>query len=243
MMSREDSNQSTTLHHRILPHLRDKTTRTVVYLIAIFGFASLLMAGWIVRNRIFSPFTIDTKELESFNLTTETTNLDELKTKDTDQDGLTDYDEIYLYGTSPYIQDSDSDGLADAVEVKAGSDPNCSEGEQCTGIRLVAANTKLSDLLPQFSPTDESLKELTLNEFRKLLIDQGMTPTDVAAIPDEALLIAIDAIVSTDPPDELDISQLDDQAIRDFMIQAGLNEDEVNRIPPDELRELIKVLL
>ncbi len=45
------------------------------------------------------------------------------KEKDTDRDGLSDYDERYIYGTSPYDQDSDNDGYSDYDEVKAGTDP------------------------------------------------------------------------------------------------------------------------
>ncbi len=58
-----------------------------------------------------------------------------LKVTDTDKDGLSDYDEVYAYRTSPYIPDSDSDGYTDAEEVKTGNDPNCPKGSDCsTGI-------------------------------------------------------------------------------------------------------------
>ncbi len=53
------------------------------------------------------------------------------KQRDTDEDGLSDYDELTIYLTSPYIADTDSDGVADGTEVAAGGDPNCPQGQQC----------------------------------------------------------------------------------------------------------------
>ncbi len=44
-------------------------------------------------------------------------------TTDSDEDGLTDYDEINIYGTDPYDRDSDDDLLLDGEEVVAGTDP------------------------------------------------------------------------------------------------------------------------
>lgn len=47
-----------------------------------------------------------------------------LKTLDTDGDGLSDYDEIFVYGTDPLNPDTDGDGLSDYDEIfKYGTDP------------------------------------------------------------------------------------------------------------------------
>jgi len=43
---------------------------------------------------------------------------------DTDGDGLTDYEEVIIYGTDPTKIDSDGDGYTDKEEIDAGSDPN-----------------------------------------------------------------------------------------------------------------------
>jgi len=42
---------------------------------------------------------------------------------DDDNDTLSDVDEINLYGTDPFLPDTDSDGFDDPVEIAAGSDP------------------------------------------------------------------------------------------------------------------------
>ena len=51
-----------------------------------------------------------------------------LRSQDTDEDGLSDWDELNVYITSPYLADSDSDGIKDGEEISAGTDPNCPTG-------------------------------------------------------------------------------------------------------------------
>jgi hypothetical protein len=46
-----------------------------------------------------------------------------LPVADTDGDGLTDGDEVYVYSTSPLDDDTDGDGFLDGDEVAAGTDP------------------------------------------------------------------------------------------------------------------------
>lgn len=43
--------------------------------------------------------------------------------KDTDEDGILDYDEINLYETNPLDKDTDKDGYSDGVEILVGFDP------------------------------------------------------------------------------------------------------------------------
>lgn len=59
-----------------------------------------------------------------------------LKALDTDNDTLNDYDELYVFRTSPFLEDTDSDGLIDGQEVATNSDPNCPKGKTCRQPRL-----------------------------------------------------------------------------------------------------------
>ncbi len=72
--------------------------------------------------------------------------MDKDQYKDTDKDGLSDYNELNLYCTSPYIADSDSDGIMDGAEVKAGTDPNCPVGKTCQ--EIVAKPEPVNPLAP-----------------------------------------------------------------------------------------------
>lgn len=50
---------------------------------------------------------------------------DQLRARDTDGDGLSDYDELRVYKTNPLNPDTDGDGLTDYAEVmRHGTDPN-----------------------------------------------------------------------------------------------------------------------
>jgi hypothetical protein len=61
----------------------------------------------------------------------ESREIERQKTSDTDADGLVDYDELYVFKTSPYLEDSDSDGFDDKTEVYSGNDPNCPSDKDC----------------------------------------------------------------------------------------------------------------
>jgi len=43
--------------------------------------------------------------------------------KDTDRDGLNDFEEVYVYGTDPLDPDTDKDGMSDGEEVRRGRNP------------------------------------------------------------------------------------------------------------------------
>jgi hypothetical protein len=42
--------------------------------------------------------------------------LPSLSQRDTDRDGITDYDELYVLGTDPYLSDTDRDGILDSID-------------------------------------------------------------------------------------------------------------------------------
>lgn len=104
----------------------------------IFGFIFFILlvsvlSFWNTKSLINSPWESDRK-LASL---TNNDNFDHeimlelLQEIDSDGDGLSDYDEIYIYNTSPYLEDSDGDGISDYDEVMQGTDPNCPEGQNC----------------------------------------------------------------------------------------------------------------
>jgi hypothetical protein len=40
-----------------------------------------------------------------------------LSARDTDRDGISDYDELYLLGTNPYVSDTDRNGIPDLLDL------------------------------------------------------------------------------------------------------------------------------
>ncbi len=102
--------------------------------VLLFVFAILAVGlGFLqIRNSLYGPFAL--------NKTVPTSLVDELNTpeilqfRDTDMDGLNDFEELYIYTTSPYLADTDSDGISDSQEIGKGTNPNCAEGRDCTGV-------------------------------------------------------------------------------------------------------------
>ncbi|OGY89785.1 MAG: hypothetical protein A3B30_01120 [Candidatus Komeilibacteria bacterium RIFCSPLOWO2_01_FULL_52_15] len=173
---------------------------------------------------------------------------DALKSKDTDEDGLSDYDEVYLFDTSPYLADSDSDTLSDPDELKAGTDPNCPKGQTCQGVRLITPNTRISDIFPQFSTSTISLKDKTISDFRQILLEQGYDPQKLAAIDDETLLIILqetlkiqDEQAHATSTEEFDVPVNYDD-VRLLLISLGVPENEVYNMSNQDIADLLEQL-
>lgn len=136
-----------------------------------------------------------------------------LRNKDTDGDGLSDWDELYFYKTSPYLEDSDSDGFADKEEIDNSKDPNCPAGRDCYSEGTVEGDASvvgeedseinsgsLNNLLGQFGVEDDLPpaenqqinelfpSEMPANDLREMLIEYGMDKVILDQFSDEQLM-------------------------------------------------------
>ncbi|HTK59822.1 MAG TPA: hypothetical protein VL283_01320 [Candidatus Baltobacteraceae bacterium] len=117
-----------------------------------------------------------------------------MKSKDTDGDGLNDYEESYVYQTSPYLQDSDSDGADDKTELAAGEDPNCPKGKQCGAFAgglegsAGASATTTATLQKQEELIFQQLMNPTPDQIRQMLLQSGVDPKQIEGIDDATLL-------------------------------------------------------
>lgn len=133
-----------------------------------------------------------------------------LKKIDTDADAISDYDEIFIYHTSPYIRDTDSDGKSDGEEVQRGTSPVCPEGKDCSIDPVVAANianTTSTSAVPTFqtsqqagggsaivvpqqdsAATETDISKISPAELRKLLISKGVPKDKLDALTDTELM-------------------------------------------------------
>ncbi len=188
----------------------DKHQKIAAASLAVF--AILIVVLWVaqLRSNIYGPFNSPAGNQTA----APAQNSDAaLKAKDTDVDGLSDYDELNQYNTSPYLSDTDSDGFKDSEEIKNNADPNCPAGRDCAAGSLIpeqggenaAADDTLNNLLNQFGPpageagatapaaalnNDQlnALKNIDAASLRALLIQQGMPKETLDKISDADLL-------------------------------------------------------
>ena len=153
-----------------------------------------------------------------------------MKERDTDEDGLTDYDETFVYKTSPYLADTDSDGFDDKTEIFSGNDPNCPVDKDCAALvdtaqaagNLQAVEFELPEpIIPagllfntsptanlQFDSVDEIkdyFLQLSPEELRAALLSSGMSQEQIDQIDDHTLRdILVDAMSKAESSGEID---------------------------------------
>lgn len=132
--------------------------------------------------------------------------LEASKTRDTDGDGLTDYDELQVYKTSPYLSDSDSDNFDDKTEVFSGNDPNCPNDTDCGSSKeeVSTSGAQIPELVEAFgnasallsagkydfnSPEDVEafFRQATIDEIRNALLQAGVSKQELDKISDKDL--------------------------------------------------------
>ncbi len=209
-------------------------------LVILVGFSGVVIGSWRIIKSIKSPFQLADVSLEQdIEVKSELDKLLELRKKDSDQDGLSDYEELYIYNTSPYLEDTDSDGYLDKVEIESGNDPNCPAGENCLlqeepdNIAPSIPLVPLGDFMGEGEGGILNPFQLDPTDLRKLLISEGADPEMLNAVDDEIL------------------QQLYEESIREFQEMNNQSLDDKNQegdggsntleVTPEQIRqELIK---
>lgn len=84
---------------------------------------------------------------------------DILKDRDSDGDGISDYDEMYVHKTNPYDIDTDGDGINDKIEISLGKNPN-ENNSNTKGIseRITIAKQKAAEQLTNQMPKHRTVE-------------------------------------------------------------------------------------
>lgn len=172
------------------------------------GCIALVLGGLYLVRHIAEPFYINySGEMYLSAQDQQALEMAEQQKKDTDSDGLTDYDELYVYGSSPYLMDTDGDGYTDLTEVTNGTNPACA-GENCAqdttsqpvGLfdDLLPSTDQVADIAPSMSIEEiqQAVKSLTIDEIRDLLIQAGADSEELANISDEELQALFTQVMS-----------------------------------------------
>jgi preprotein translocase subunit SecF len=177
-----------------------------------------------------------------------------LKNKDTDNDGLSDYDELYIYRTSPYLEDSDSDGVMDREEIEKGRDPNCDENKSdCyleTTVDTDSGNANIpttDDLSVGNLISGQTTPQMTAEQLRQLLVQSGLSAEVVAKFTDEQLMSMYQQMVSgeslslpTGGEDNTNSASATPSAadLRKWLIDSGIPEADVKKFSDAQLLEI-----
>ena len=112
----------------VLPGSLSNEQKIGFSLLLVFALLSVGLGTLHIRNTMYAPLALN--NAPPINLKDQVNTVDALRYRDTDYDGLTDFDELYVYDTSPYLYDTFSYGLSDK-EVVARGLPLCPKGQDC----------------------------------------------------------------------------------------------------------------
>lgn len=178
----------------------DSLTKLMLVVLVFFGFSALLLGILRLNSSLRPDSTFNNQTGEELNYNNQTEkSLTDLMQTDTDGDGLSDYDEMYIYHTSIYLTDSDSDGYSDKEEVEKGFDPNCPKGQNCRGVEetnnQIDINSNQTETGNSGSGLDQLTEEqkqqlmnLSPDQIRQLLLSSGqISQEELDKIDDETL--------------------------------------------------------
>jgi len=168
----------------------------------IYSFANLSNTIYGAKNNLTS--NTENAQVEQSNVIND---LLETQNMDTDKDGLTDYEESYIYKTSPYLPDTDSDGYLDKQEIDGGYDPLCPKGQDCYGTEQTQENINSVNpenpnpetQIQELSAEDKDLlKSLSPTELRQLMLDSGqLTQEELDQIDDATLMQIFSEVINS----------------------------------------------
>lgn len=168
-------------------------------------FAIAFMGLWVaqLKKNLREPFTPKNQNADKNGVKN---NEQDAKFLDTDKDGLSDSDESNIYKTSPYLEDSDSDGILDKEEIKNGENPNCPKGQVCEDKIMDNASSSVSNIPTNFNLNMGTSSQTNLQGLlggqadaailRKSLLEAGMDPNMLNKIDDNTLMQSYQEILN-----------------------------------------------
>lgn len=206
-----------------------------IFLILIFGFGR-------IKKEIYAPFkqvSVAEEKLSSEEINSIS------KTQDTDKDGISDFEERFVYQTSIYLSDTDSDGFGDQEEIAAKSDPL---NGKSTPYNPTSKQAEEQSVLERTVNADEG-KSFSVQEIKDLLVKQtGLSQEIVDKIDDkelERLYNETKSETGINPEQTKSESEASSQAldldistIRQFLIEQGVDKEMLDSIDNETLKSI-----
>ncbi len=185
-----------------------KEQKTGFVLLVIFAILAVGLGVLQIRNGLYAPFALSNKV--PLTLKNDLNGPDSLRFRDTDHDELSDFDELYVYGTSPYLYDTFSYGISDK-EVVGKNLPLCPKGQCADPLADASTSTVAEDSAGSPSTivvptgvgedpgTPQNLDQI-LNDpvqLRKMLAESGVSQEVLKKLSDSELLKMVTEILST----------------------------------------------
>ena len=209
----------------------------------VVGLLALGIGVWYSRNTIREPFLVSYEDNVEQNTEDNNQALEDFakllteRQKDTDGDGLTDYQEINIYKTSAYLVDSDSDRISDKDEIIRGTNPNCTEGEDCSFVYTPDVGIDAEDLIPI---GDGFVSPEYIASAKVILLQHGYTEADVTTMTNEETVEIYNAMLN-DPNSSLNQGQqfvaggVGVAELRALLLDNGVPEDVLQQISDEDL--------
>ncbi|PKM91093.1 hypothetical protein CVU82_03490 [Candidatus Falkowbacteria bacterium HGW-Falkowbacteria-1] len=206
----------------------DKERKIALGVLGVFSLLIITIAFLNIKSLIQSPFVLrdpnagknvaatsnntDNSTCSSGNCSAESgltaENMD-LKLVDTDGDSISDWDELFIYGTSPYLEDTDGDNLTDYEEASVyKTDPLCPEGQNCSSSGMISSQESENTTNPLLDSNGNS-------DILNVLNSGSGSSTDNSSISQSYQI----------SPDE----------IRTELRKAGFSDDDLNLLSDDDL--------
>lgn len=203
----------------------------------VIGLSTIVLGFFRINKAIVLPFKRKTDVTFKSSEQLEKERTQRLRTQDTDGDGLNDYDELYVFRTSPFLEDSDSDGENDGAEVAAESDPNCPRGKTCRQAKIFAAGQQQTQSGGVATPPSSTAST------------GSSTGTTDTASEAEAKVMAV--IVETFGPIEtltpekikVGLENMTGNQLREFLGKLGVPPAALQRADDATLRQLVQETL
>lgn len=217
-----------------------------VLLIGFFQIKSGLMVPYSTTFQGSPDSNATAVKVEAVDLQDEDPQL--LKQKDTDADGINDFDELYVYETSPYLADSDSDGETDFNEISNNENPNCPIGQNCFMDSMPALSGKTGELSGSagqaVAAAQNPALDVTADELRSIIVQSGKaTKEELAAIDDNTLLNLYQEMLQENPDLAKGAAASQKTTIEDSIAGSAKNVDQaiqsLQTVTPAQVRKML----